>query len=107
MSTIRESFVRHFGEDQAKAVETAAAEHENGINNTNKGSDEFRWAIAIALGYECMEIDGYRAHHGITADWPAIQQWIKDHGDLGNHDGDCDYISLFAGVYNQYVPART
>lgn len=104
MST-RDSFVQHFGEDNAAAVEGAAQEHENGMNSNDKGSDPFRWAISIAIGYQCMELDRYREHHGFTAPWPAVKQWIKDHGDLAHHDGDVDYLALLAGTYNEYMPA--
>lgn len=99
----RDSFVARFGEDQAAALEAAAEGHGNGINGTRKGSDPFRWAVAIAIGYQCAKVDSYRAHHRITAPWPEIQQWIKDEGDLANHDGDVDYLALFAGTYEEYV----
>ena len=101
MST-RESFVKHFGEAQARAIENAALMHQNGIHD-RRGSDPFRWAICICIGFQCMEVDRYRESHGITALWDDIETWIKDHGDLAHHDGDIDFISLFAGVYDQYV----
>lgn len=98
------SFVKYFGEDQAKAVEAAAEEHANGPNNTKRGSDPFRWAITIAIGYQCMEKDGYRKHHGITPKWDKLKAWIKRYGNLAEHDGDMDYLALLTGVYNEYVP---
>lgn len=103
MST-RKSFVAHFGSDQAAAIEDAADSHKNGIHDS-KGSDPFRWAIVICIGHQCMEVDGYREHHGITAPWEEIEAWIKEHGDLANHDGDSDYLALFAGVYTKYMPS--
>jgi hypothetical protein len=99
----RQSFVEHFGENNAVAVERAAAEHANGPNSTRLGSDPFRWAITICIGYQCMEVDGYRRYHGFNADWPAVKEWIKRHGNLAQHDGDVDYIALLAGVYNEYA----
>jgi hypothetical protein len=101
--SIRESFVERFGADQAVAVFRAAEEHGNGINNGNLGTDPFKWAITICLGYECMSKEGYREHHGITASWDEIDQWIKDEADLASHDGDMDYLALFAGVYKDYI----
>lgn len=57
----------------------------------------------IAIGYQCAEVDRYRKHHKITVPWASLKEWIKAHAFLGNHDGDCDYLGLFAGVYNEYI----
>lgn len=102
MST-RESFVETFDESTADLIVAAAEEHRNGIHD-DPGSDYFRWAIAITIGYECWSHPGYARHHGLELpDADAIRQWIKDHGDLANHDGDVDYLALMAGAYNEYV----
>ena len=106
MTETRQSFVRHFGEEEATRVELAAAEHANGINDQNKGSDPFRWAITIVIGYQCAEVHSYRLYHEITSPWSEIKEWIGKHGDLENHDGDCDYITLFAGKYNEFMPSK-
>lgn len=100
--SVRDAFVARFGEDQAVAIEAAAEEHKNGIHD-DPGSDYFRWALVIALGYECMSLDSYREYHGITAPWPELNEWIKDNGRLAEHDGDSDYLSLFTGTYDEYV----
>jgi hypothetical protein len=81
MSQIREKFVAAFGEDQASALIRAAEEHENGVNSANKGSDPFKWALLICIGYECISRDRFREYHGITASWEQLRQWIKDHAD--------------------------
>jgi hypothetical protein len=101
--SIREGFVARFGEADAAAIEAAAREHSNGINSTRTGSDPFRWAIAIAIGYQCMELGRYRAHHGIVTPWTDLKAWIIEHGNLKDHDGDVDYLSMFIGTYNEYV----
>jgi len=106
-SMIRDSFVREFGEDQAVAIEGAAIQHGNGINNINTGSDLFRWAILICIGYQCAEVDSYRQSHGITAPWEKIKTWIKINAHLESHDGDCDYLALFACAYNEYMPEES
>lgn len=103
-TSIREQFAAKFGEDQAAAIEAAANEHGNGINNTNLGSDPFKWALLICIGYECASKDSYRDHHGITAPWNTVSRWIKDHAELGTHNGDVDYLSMFAGAYNEFMP---
>lgn len=105
--SIREAFVERFGEDQAAAIYAAAESHGNDINNTNLGSDPFKWALLVAIGYQCMEIDGYREHHGITAPWVDLKQWIIWHADLASHDGDCDFLAAFVGAYNEYVGIRS
>ncbi len=103
----RESFTATFGEAEAQRIEAAAHEHENEPNSTNKGSDEFRWAITICLGYECMKKPGFRDHHGILATWEHLEAWIINHGDLAHRDGDCDYLALFCGVYDDFVPKES
>jgi hypothetical protein len=101
--SIRIDFEKAFGVDQAKAIYDAALSHEKGVNNIEKGSDPFKWALLIAIGYQCMEVERYREHHGITAPWEELKAWIKEHADLSSHNGDCDYLALFAGKYNEYV----
>lgn len=101
----RDSYVETFGEAEARALEAAAQEHKNGIHD-NPGSDPFRWAVVIAIGYQCAEVDSYRDSHGIHAPWEEIKQWIIDHGDLAAHDGDVDYLSLMAGKYTEYVEGQ-
>lgn len=102
----REAFVDRFGESDAAAIEAAADMHKNGVHD-EPGSDPFRWAIVIALGYQCAEIDGYRDHHGIVAPWAAIDGWLKEPAQrdwLSAHDGDSDYLALFVGTYTPYMP---
>lgn len=103
--SVRESFVNFFGEDQAQKIEESAKSHKNGIHD-EPGSDPFRWAIIICIGYECMQKDSYREHHNITVPWDDLKAWIKEHGDLSNHDGSVDYLALFAGAYNEYMEVK-
>jgi len=103
MKTIRTKFVEEFGESQARRIERAAESHGNGINNKNKGSDPFKWALLICLGYQCVEVARYKKYHGITIGWGNFKKWIKNHGELGSHDGDCDYLALFCGTYNEFI----
>lgn len=104
MSKTRDSFVARFGEADAVVMESAAAHHENGVNSERKGSDQFRWALAICIGYECFTRPAFHEWHGFTAAGDDIKAWAKEHGDLEHHDGDVDYISLLAGAYGEYVP---
>lgn len=103
---IRDNFIKHFGEEEAANIEQAAREHANEINSANLGSDDFRWAVCICLGYECMSVDGYREYHGITIPWEQLDKWIIAHAQLDEHDGDLDYLGLFVGVYEPYTKLR-
>ena len=100
--TTRQKFVEVFGEEQAQRIEAAAKEHENGVHD-NKGSDPFKWALLICIGYQCISSTQYREYHGIKLSWKRVKKWIKENADLGSHDGDCDYLALFAGKYNEYI----
>lgn len=100
--SVRTSFVEHFGEDQAKALEHAAQEHGNGVNNQNLGEDPFKWAILIVIGYECA--GRFAEHHGITVKLTDLQNWCIAHGELRTHTGDCDYLALMTGSYDAFLP---
>lgn len=96
----RESFVELFGEQQASAIEAAAEGHKNGVHD-KKGSDPFKWACLIAIGYQCVEKFGQS--HGITVPFDEFKAWAIEHGEFASHDGDFDYISAFCGHYNEYM----
>lgn len=101
---IEEKFVKDWGEELAQKVWECAYSHANGINDANKGSDPFKWALLIVIGYQCFEIEDYRKYHGVPdLDWEKMKKWIRDNAELETHDGDCDYLSLWAGRYNYYV----
>jgi hypothetical protein len=102
VSAVRELFVERFGEANAAAIEAAAEKHANGVNSNNRGSDPFRWAICICIGYEC--ITEYSEENGIKADPAEIRAWVVEHGDLRNHDGDLDYLGLMVGAYGPWMP---
>jgi hypothetical protein len=101
--SVREKFVARFSESEALAIEAAADEHGNGINDQRRGSDPFKWALLIAIGYECASRESFREHHKITAPWDDLRQWMRDEADLASHDGDCDYLSLLCGAYDDFV----
>ncbi len=105
--SIRGHFVETFGEDLAAAIERAAESHITPYNANNRGSDPFKWALLITIGYQCFEVDAYREFHGITgATYEQIRDWIKEHGDLASHDGDFDSVAAFCGLYGQYMPTE-
>lgn len=102
--SIRDGFVAEFGEDEALRLEAAANGHES---PKNKGSDPFKWVLVICIGYQCMELDKYRQHHGIKASWENLRQWIIDNAKLGTHDGDYDPVTALSGGYNEFVKDYT
>lgn len=34
------------------------------------------------------------------------ERWCKEKAELDSHDGDVDYISMFAGVYDKFMPSK-
>jgi hypothetical protein len=94
--SVREAFVQRFGEANAAAIETAAEMHDNEVHN-DRGSDPFKWALCIAIGYEC--VGRYRDDHGITVDPNELKPWVYEHADLANHDGDFDFLAAAVGEY--------
>lgn len=101
--SIREDFVKEFGEQTASAIETAAEKHENGLH-PNKGNDPFKWALMLAISYQCFEVTSYKKEHKIKPSYARISKWIKDYGNLKDYDGDVDFLALVSGAYNKYVP---
>ena len=101
--TIREKFVERFGEEQAKAIETAAESHGNGINNAEIG-DHFKWCLLICIGYQCFEVISYREAHNITPPFEDIKEWIKGNAELHTYHGNLDYLALMVGKYEEYLP---
>lgn len=106
--SVRDGFVEVFGEDMAKAVETAAYQHAEPREPKGAGSDPFKWALCIAIGFECVSQPKFMAAHKINPEaGPAIKQWVVEHGELGSHDGDLDYLALVAGVYQDWMVAQS
>lgn len=101
--SVRASFVARFGEECAVQIETAAVYHRG--SNRYKGSDPFKWALLICIGYNC--VGAYRVDHGITIDASDFTDWCIMYGELGSHDGDCNYIALASGDYDIYMPAES
>jgi hypothetical protein len=97
VKSIREAFEKKFGEDQAAKIMSAAQGHKNGVHD-NEGSDPFKWAILICVGYECL--GPYAKNHGITIPESEIKAWAYEHADLRSHNGDYDYLSAFCGAYD-------
>lgn len=102
---IRQAFVDRFGEAEAARIEAAANEHKNGVHDRT-GSDPFRWALIICIGHECFTKDSFREYHGIVASTEELKNWIKSEAHLEDHDGDVDYLAMFVGVYNEYMPPK-
>jgi hypothetical protein len=106
MKTIRTKFVKDFSEELALKLEAAAEDHDSEVHS-NRGDDPFKWVLLICIGYQCFEIDIFRKAHNITeASYEELKEWIKKHGELGTHNGDCDYLSILSGAYGEYMPSE-
>ena len=98
----KDSFIAQFGAEEAERIMCAAEMHMNGIHD-EAGTDVFRWAILICIGYECMEIEHYRNYHNITTPWQELKEWIKTYANITSHDGDVDYLAFAAGAYDEFL----
>lgn len=102
--SVRASFVEHFGEEQARALEEACNNHLDLMGcNTNRGSDPFKYVIIVVIGFSCVEKEEYRKIHGITISFDEFKEWVKNYGNLITHDGDWDELSVIDDTYVEYI----
>jgi hypothetical protein len=101
--TVRDSFIEHFGAKNASAIESAAIQH-NHETHKNPGNDTFQWSICMVLSYQCVE--QFAADHEIGISNEDFLQWVRDHADLDNYDGDVDALGLAVGCYDEFMPNR-
>lgn len=95
--SVRDEFVKRFDERCATRIEQAAEGHKNGVHD-KKGSDPFKWALAICIGYQCL--GKYAKYHEIYYEEQELKDWIRENAGLAEHDGDVDYLGVFAGAYD-------
>jgi hypothetical protein len=101
MSDLRTRFAARFGEDLTVTVETVAEHHTKVIPGPmDRGSDEFRWALVWALGWECLTRPEFRLEHGVTTPWADLAVWIHDEADLANYDGTMDLAGRGLGLFD-------
>jgi hypothetical protein len=110
MSEKRAAFAEKFGEDNTARIEAAAADHRDPCamgDERGKGSDDFRWALLVALSYDCMT--KFAESHGFTPEWAAVDAWMKEPAQrewFAAHDGDVDFLGVFLGIYTPYMPEK-
>jgi len=98
-SPLWKSFVERFGSEDAFRVLKAARSH---APEQDPGSDAFRWALLICVGYECLS--RFADWHGFTCKWQDVKQWMKENAAyLRQHDGDIDTLSLACGAYDFFL----
>jgi hypothetical protein len=103
-TSIYTDFCKVFGFSEADKLIAAALYHSNGVNNQNLGTDPFKWVLLINVGYQCVEVNRYRKWHAIKIKWKKFKQWLIDHGkEIGEHDGDMDFLAMMAGAYNFFL----
>lgn len=99
----RASFIEHFGEEQAAAIEAAAASHEGETITKLIGTDRFVCCLLRCIDFECVSREEFREHHGITAPLEALQRWSRKEQILSHFKGDIPVFSLFAGAFNPWI----
>jgi hypothetical protein len=87
-------------------MEDAAEEHSMLGDSKNKGSDPFKWAIVMCIGWDCFKIESYRRYHGFTTDFKYLKSWIINYADLATHDGAFDALSASIGIYQEYIVVK-
>jgi len=108
--SIRDSFVEHFGEDNAVRVEEAALMHmsEGPFPHLDPhaddkwGSDHFKYLFLVCIARDCFT--RWRAWHTMDMSYEDVLAWALEHGDLHDFDGDVpDFLALMAGAYNPWI----
>jgi hypothetical protein len=101
-SPLATAFGEKFGFEQVDKIVSAAVEHNNEIHS-HIGSDIFVWALAIAVGYSCLEVTAFREYHGITVPVDDLRSWVLANGALDHFDGTPDFLGLILGAYDSRV----
>ena len=106
--TIRDSYVEHFGEEQATKVEESALTHMRDVSAGHRedswGSDPFRYHLLACISFDCFTVEKNREYHGITVPLDDVRAWALEHADLHLHDGDIpDFIAFTIGVYYSWI----
>lgn len=108
--SIRESFVSHFGEDNAVRVEEAAlmhmaegpAPHLDPHADDSWGSDHFKYLFLVCIGRDCFT--RWRAWHTMDMSYEEVLAWALEFAELHAFDGDIpDFLALMAGAYNPWI----
>lgn len=108
LSHVRSKFVARLGPNLADTIETAVAAPCPGVpGQIERGSDDFRWALVWAVGFECLTRPGFRREHGVTAPWADLCCWIADEADLANVDGTMDWSGRGAGRFDLILGRRS
>jgi len=92
MAATRDRFVQAFGEREAALIEAAADGHKNGEKDNpwrklgegffgkqiKQAEDAFLLDLAWCISWECLWVDGYRTHHGLTVDKNVLREWVRE-----------------------------
>ncbi len=104
VKSIRDKFVKEFGEGLAEQLEAAAMYHGYSVG-VNMGSDPFKWVLLTCIDFQCFEKDRFRKFHGIPKkpSYTVLKRWIRDNAELGTHDGNYNRFMLASGAYDYYL----
>lgn len=106
--TVRDSYVEHFGEDQATKVEESALGHMRSVSDSHRddswGTDPFRYHLLACISFDCFTVEKNRVYHGITVPLADVRAWALEYADLHEHDGDIpDYLGFMVGAYYPWI----
>ena len=101
---VRASFVVQFDKIEAKLIERAAQEHKSGMGVTaHKGDSPFRWALSVVIGFDCVDVEAFRQHHGITLDPEEFASWCRQHAQLRSFTDGGDILGMLGSHYQRYL----
>ena len=71
---LRDKFALKFGEQNAEKIVAAALEHDIGRIIQHNDQSDFRWALLMVIGWQCVEL--YNEYHKIDITWKKFKKWI-------------------------------
>jgi len=100
---LEKEFIEEFGEEAYQKLKEAACYH---IGDTDKRwKNNFKQAILIPIGYECIKNPRYREFHKIpkSLTWKKFKAWlIKHREEILKLKIDCDDIDFLGALAGEY-----
>ena len=101
---VRASFVAQFDKVEARLIERAAQEHKDGIGVIAcQGDSPFQWALTVVIGFNCVNNETFRRHHGITLDPEEFSSWCRHHAQLRSFTDGGDTLGMSGSDYQRYL----
>jgi hypothetical protein len=101
---LRSRFAARFGEALAVSLEEAVDEHVAKLAFVvERGSSLFRFTLIWAVGLECLSRPQFREEQGVTASWPDLRTWLREHADFASFDGTFDWAGRAIGEFDDIL----